>query len=300
MSKNYSIKPKTEQKKSINRFYNEIDFKPNEKVEPSGILWENYLDNEYTFLHYHRCLEFGITYSGTGIFHINDKNIRFNGPTISIIFDGIYHSASKTCKENSVWNFLYIDADALLKDSNIKKENYNNLALVISKNENEELFRCVELFIRFASLKIDNKNAILSDLLKIIYTLLQKYISTNREDNKDLGEILPAINFINKHYKEQISNKELADLCFLSLSTLRRKFSEITGMTPYLYIEKVRLSMAKSLLRSNGKIEEIAFACGYPSISAFNKKFKQLNGITPNAYQQNHKNKKLNINGKDK
>ena len=58
--------------------------------------------------------------------------------------------------------------------------------------------------------------------------------------------------------------------------------------------------MAKSLLRSNGKIEEIAFACGYPSICAFNKKFKQLNGITPKAYQQNHKNKKLNINGKDK
>ena len=97
MTKKYQINSIYEQKNSIKRFYDKIKFDDNHPTNPYGCEWSNYLEEEYTFLHYHDCLELGISHEGTGVFHINEKSIRFDGPTISIIFPPVFHSGCVFC-----------------------------------------------------------------------------------------------------------------------------------------------------------------------------------------------------------
>lgn len=298
MTKKYQINSINEQKSSIRRFYDGIKFDSDQPTNPCGTFWDTELDQEYTFLHYHQCLEIGITYEGSGIFHINEKSIRFEGPTISIIFPTTFHSAHRICKEKCKWNFVYINSEFLLEDDSndtYELKQFENFFLIISKEKNKELFSVIETFINISCRDFKNRSLLLSNLLKTIFCLISEYQkdTKNNFDMETFDIILPAINYINQNYDKKITNEELAHICHISLSSLRRKFIEITKYSPYEYIERTRIKIAKNLLRSNDKIAFIAYRCGYQSISCFNKKFKKIVNISPKAYQKKVLNKKI-------
>ncbi len=295
MTKKYQINSIYEQKNSIKRFYDKIKFDDNHPTNPYGCEWSNYLEEEYTFLHYHDCLELGISHEGTGIFHINEKSIRFDGPTISIIFPSVFHSAHRICKQDCLWNFVYVNSTELLNDfyeRNIDLKRFENFSLILPKNKNPELFSLVELFISIAYHDFNNKNQLLSNILKSIIYLTAEYHNdySSNLDLESFNIILPAINYINQNYNKKITNEEMACLCNTSLSSLRRKFIEVTKYTPYEYIERTRIKIAKNLLKFDDKISFIAYKCGFQTISCFNKCFKKITGITPKNYQTKIRN----------
>jgi AraC-like DNA-binding protein len=63
---------------------------------------------------------------------------------------------------------------------------------------------------------------------------------------------------------------QLADVAGTSRSVFAERFNRIVGMPPIDYLMHWRMALAKDALRSgDGRLAEIAFACGYPSASAF-------------------------------
>ena len=90
---------------------------------------------------------------------------------------------------------------------------------------------------------------------------------------------------------EDLSIENLAFLTNHSLSSFKRKFSSIYGVSPNKYIVSKRLEKAQSLLNSDERsISQIAFDCGFSDVSYFSKTFKKYYNISPSDF----KNQQLN------
>ena len=79
---------------------------------------------------------------------------------------------------------------------------------------------------------------------------------------------------------------ELAFLCHMSLSTFKRKFERLYGMSPMRWFHEKRMQQAAIMLRrQHRKASEIYGDLGYENLSSFVQAFKKEFGVTPRVYQ---------------
>ena len=97
----------------------------------------------------------------------------------------------------------------------------------------------------------------------------------------------PAVAFIRDHPRENVSMKEMADLCHLSPSYFSRLFNREVGETFVNYINRQKIELAKEQLRGTNKsVAQIAGDVGYLNVSNFIAVFKRMEGVTPSIYRQ--------------
>ena len=93
--------------------------------------------------------------------------------------------------------------------------------------------------------------------------------------------------YIDHHYKEDISRTKLAEMVFLSPDHLARVFKRDTGETLVKYITDKRMAAAKEMLsQSDTPIYQVALQVGYDNYSYFTKAFKQKVGLSPGDYRK--------------
>ena len=79
----------------------------------------------------------------------------------------------------------------------------------------------------------------------------------------------------------------MADHCGIKRTQLGKIFQKLTGIPPAEYLFRIRMERAKTLLRrTNLKVIDIAFECGYTSSQYFANTFKQALGMTPTEYRE--------------
>jgi AraC-like DNA-binding protein len=87
---------------------------------------------------------------------------------------------------------------------------------------------------------------------------------------------------------EDLSVEDLAILTGLSVSSFKRKFSEIFDESPARYMKNKRLDKAAELLSStNMRISEICYKTGFGDPTHFTKSFSEKFNISPSEYR-NH------------
>ena len=85
-----------------------------------------------------------------------------------------------------------------------------------------------------------------------------------------------------ENFHESIRIEELADVCHISETHLRRIFQESMRMPPVEYINWVRIRAAcKELRKTNASVSDIALHCGFTTISTFNRNFRKILGVSP-------------------
>ena len=72
----------------------------------------------------------------------------------------------------------------------------------------------------------------------------------------------------------------------LSKSTLLRAFTKSKGITPYRYLEIIRINEAKKLLSEGNPLADIAIRTGFSDQSHFTNYFSQFIGIAPGTYRE--------------
>ena len=92
--------------------------------------------------------------------------------------------------------------------------------------------------------------------------------------------------FLEEHYAERISLDDLGRLAGLDKYYLLRAFTSAKGITPYRYLENVRIARAKALLETGVPPVEAALSAGFADQSHFTKFFKCFIGLTPKQYQR--------------
>jgi len=94
-----------------------------------------------------------------------------------------------------------------------------------------------------------------------------------------------------KNLQHNVKLEELADLASMQHASLCRLFKKETGFTITEYQNHLRMELAtKLVMNENLKIEEIAYECGFNTISFFNRQFKKSNGLAPLEYRRIKKN----------
>lgn len=99
-------------------------------------------------------------------------------------------------------------------------------------------------------------------------------------------KLAPAMEYINKYFFSDIEIKELAALCGISFEHFCRCFKACTGSRPIEYITALKISRAKSYLRSGFSVSETAKLCGFSTLAYFCKQFKKHTKTTPTEFKK--------------
>lgn len=101
--------------------------------------------------------------------------------------------------------------------------------------------------------------------------------------------IARAQHYMEQHYMNPITIEKLAELGYMSKTSLNRRFKNEIGITPIEYLIEVRIKMAKLMLkRKENPITEIAMRCGFGSSAHFATCFQKKVGLTPSEYREKY------------
>ena len=89
-------------------------------------------------------------------------------------------------------------------------------------------------------------------------------------------------------YQRQWTLDEMALISNLSKYQFAHLFKEITGLSPYSWLQVYRIIRSQEdLKKTNKSILDIALDCGFSSVSVYNQLFKRLYGDTPGTFVKN-------------
>lgn len=96
-----------------------------------------------------------------------------------------------------------------------------------------------------------------------------------------------AVEYINSHYKEQISLEQVAAQVYLNPEYFSRAFKAEVGQTFVNYLTDVRLKASVRLLENTAlRVQDIAQQVGYYNASYFSTTFKKKYGMSPYEYRR--------------
>lgn len=92
--------------------------------------------------------------------------------------------------------------------------------------------------------------------------------------------------FISDNFRRDVVVAEAADVAAMTVPAFCRYFKKVTGKTFITYLTNFRIVYACKLLNDmHSTIAEVAFECGFNSLSQFNRSFKKITGRTPTDYR---------------
>jgi YesN/AraC family two-component response regulator len=99
----------------------------------------------------------------------------------------------------------------------------------------------------------------------------------------------PAINYVEKSYRERLSSGEAAELCGLTTFQFSRLFKETYGVTFQEYMLRFRIREACRLLKNpNAQVSEVACLVGFNDPSYFGKIFRRYTNVSPSRFCEVH------------
>lgn len=88
---------------------------------------------------------------------------------------------------------------------------------------------------------------------------------------------------------DSITLDDLSKLAGLSKYYLLRSFTKQKGISPYSYLETIRIGKAKKLLEQGVLPVDAALQTGFSDQSHFSNFFKKFIGLTPKQYMNIYK-----------
>ncbi|MDD4838378.1 MAG: AraC family transcriptional regulator [Synergistaceae bacterium] len=125
---------------------------------------------------------------------------------------------------------------------------------------------------------------------EIFFFLLEQLIEEFSEEGieqsgpEENRETKIICNYLEKNYMKNITLDELSGLTGLSKYYLLRSFTKQKGISPYRYLETIRIDRAKKLLEQGVLPIEAALQTGFADQSHFSNFFKKFIGLTPKQY----------------
>lgn len=112
--------------------------------------------------------------------------------------------------------------------------------------------------------------------------------STAEEKPPDVHyrRIQPALDYIERHYREHILLSDLSTLINVSEDHFIRLFKRVTRRTPFSYILDYRIEQALKLLGGDEhSISQISDMTGFSNVQYFSQVFKNRVGVSPSVYR---------------
>jgi len=125
----------------------------------------------------------------------------------------------------------------------------------------------------------------LTEQCQELLSRLTDCISASRE-HTDRDPIVLAQRYIESHFQQPLTLKEVADEVFLNPAYFSNLFKQRTGVTFIEQLSQIRTREAKKKLAfTNEKIGAVAEQTGFANVRHFNRVFKSLSGLSPKEYR---------------
>lgn len=99
------------------------------------------------------------------------------------------------------------------------------------------------------------------------------------------GEIIQVMR---THIGEPLNANEIAKLCNMSLSNLKKIFTRYAGMGVARYFTEMKMQRAAELLRTGKRVGEVAAELGFSDQNYFSTVFRRIMGTPPGSYRPGH------------
>ena len=161
---------------------------------------------------------------------------------------------------------------------------------IIMVNDDQMIVKNFEELLNYPVLLDRNLSYYVSNNISNILTgaLLNKEISEKVASTSRYSNTIVAVTeYIEQHYKEEITIDDLLEVVHLSKYYFIKTFKKIMGTTPYDYLLNYRISKSKIILRTTEQsISEVAETVGFSSLNNFIIQFKRNVGTTPGLYRR--------------
>lgn len=150
--------------------------------------------------------------------------------------------------------------------------------------------------------KIEDGFLAVQELFSILYELskfddareLASSAFAKVEIASDSKRILKVKNFIDEHYKDEMSLEQLADLAGMTPTAFSRYFKLRTGKNLSEYIVDIRLGhAARRLVDTTDSVSEICWTTGFNTLSNFNRLFRKRKGCNPTEFREKYQKTKI-------
>ncbi len=130
----------------------------------------------------------------------------------------------------------------------------------------------------------DMKRIMLLELLTYIWEIKgnKEKVSTPFSENV----IEKICEYINENYEKDISLDMLSEMFFINKYHLSRSFKKYMNISFTDYLNNIRISKAKEILKKGVSVTDAALFSGYSGITHFERMFKRKEGITPKEWKK--------------
>lgn len=239
--------------------------------------------------HSHDYDELTLVLDGEGYYSSPEQNIKVSAGSLILIPPGLHHGfvCTKPWRGVSVhFNHERIPLQSrYLFHAGYECNRIHHIQLAEEDTEWAEIsYSQLEKEWKKDRSSMDSFN-IMRIAFETVIVLFQRYqalFSQTAGGKNDQTVIHEVLKEIHARFYSQLTVHELASKHFVSESNLRKKFTEIVGVSPKQYMINLRMEEAKRLLRQTDKaIESISSEVGFTSSSRFYDFFVKSVGVTP-------------------
>lgn len=248
-----------------------------------------------------------ICFAGSGTFQFHGLPfIKLKVGDVLIVPSKLAHDYGPSTEEKWVLGYMGIDGDyaesfvhsmkiPILKVISIHREHLEELEAKLSllwhspDSEQQDYSRTASIYIY----------DILTYLTSIIAPSHQQ--GSSRSSTPAREALLSAVQFMRQHYNEQLTISNIADAVGYSKQHFQRKFKEIYGINPNLYLQRLRLQFGADLLEQqlHLPVAEVAAMVGM-ECNYFVRLFRREYRITPAKYRAQAKARLINQDNSEK
>ncbi|MBX7174331.1 MAG: AraC family transcriptional regulator [Pyrinomonadaceae bacterium] len=247
----------------------------------------NYVTHSFA-PHTHEGFAIGVVERGIEVFNLRGNRYQAGKDQIILINPGEVHDGNGLNNEGWAFSIFYADPKVLNRALAESSEGRQKETFFKEPVVNDPLLAGKLLQLHRT---LENSNSFLEKEILILETFAQL---TSRQGEKTIEpkEVLPepkvvsrVKSYIEENYLDNITLAEISAFAYMSQFHLIRVFKKHTGLSPYAYLEQIRINRAKELLLKGESIIQTAYELGFTDQSHFTKTFKRFTGTTPGLYQ---------------
>lgn len=197
--------------------------------------------------------------------HTTDPNnlwtlrwIHFYGPSLSSIYD-------KYCERGGRAVFTPVD--------NTRQEMDNVWTQLMSTARSSDYMRDMRI------------NQLLSELMVCIMS--ESWHPEDRTSAPKRASVVEIKEYLEQHYADRLTLDELSSAFFINKYYLAKTFKNQFGLPISTYLQNIRITKAKQLLRFSTKtVAEIGYEVGLGAPAYFSRVFKNVEGVSPKTYRE--------------
>ena len=250
--------------------------------------------------HSHIRFEITLITAGSGIYTVGDRKYTITPGEIFVFAGNEQHCVTEVGKNGLKMINLHFEPRCLwgrsldsLSVANANfcfqhSPNFENCIPAERAGQIRKLFLAITA--EFAEKRNEYTLQIKSLLNMIIIELIRNfgYCDNLFSASKDKNRLIrKAAEYIDSHYRENLTLNSLARLSSLTPNYFSSLFREVSGIKLWDYINSRRIEAAVQLLKNDNNLNiiEIAAQCGFNNTANFNKAFKKTLGTTPTEYR---------------